>query len=588
MSTETANNERMCRRLGWLTMLGGSLLVACGSAASSSSVQPGEPRREAMEAVERAESALNTDQLIEALRYALEARAAPLGLDQLALSRRVDRVIERIATQRAAYVASLFDSGDPIAAVQFAQQLASIDRDAESWADQVVSVARREFIARAGRADEGGYPGHAAIQLSFASELSSGEGIAAAEKRWSAFCAQHCFAPTLISVKSKVESDTADRIRDVVSDAIDASIAIHAEGALSLAVSMTLERAELVDEQSEEQALAPYPGDSFETEEVYYEEVPSMRFDSQIEYDRVVERVERRDCAPRPGKRGCRRWTESVEKQVPRQVERSVLSPRRVRRVRPRSSYPRDRVVVYPRTRWMRAVTYVGTLAIAERRHPFAVHVEAIDRSHAQVDDRGVSLAADPVQLPEKEALWREADQALTAVVKKALVASLSSQHAVLRRRALESILVAEELEAEESFLAVLAAGGEPDDTMVDFFDRRYHRSPTAIAAMLFANASTHQGKRSAGTDSEGAVSGSHSGSTYDSEAKGRDDSTKSSDAMERSAEPEPEPPPSPEPGFSSDSEPSAQERRELEALEKSSIEAAQEADKKAREGGAP
>ncbi|MEM6558818.1 MAG: hypothetical protein AAF605_03450 [Myxococcota bacterium] len=584
MSTETERSAQMGYRMRRLRMLAVCGVVACGSGVPRSSAQPGEPHLEVQQTVERAESALNAGRLVEALRHALEARATPLGLDDLKLSRRIDRVIEEIGTRRASYAAGLLDSGDPIGAVQFAQQLELIDRDAEPWASQVISNARRDLVARADRADEKGYPGHAAIQLNLASELSSGARDAAAEESWGLFCAQHCFTPTAIEMKSEVANGAPDRIRRVVSEAIDASIAVHAQGALSLAVSVTLERAELVDKHSEEQALASLPGESLQTEEVYYEEVPGMRFESQIEYDRLVERVARRDCAPRPGKRGCRRWTESVEKRVPREVARSVLSPRRVRRVRPRSSYPRDRVVVYPRRRWIRAVTYVGTLAIAKQRHPFAIYVEAIDRSHAQVDERGVSLAADPVELPEREVLWQEADQVLAAVVEKALLASLSSQHAALRRRALESMQAGEELEAEAMFLAILAAGGEPDETMIDFYDRRYHRSPTAIAAMLFSEASTEPAVQAVSTDSESSAPDSSTGSGRGRRPEGpadRGDSpTKSRNAIEPKRELSADPDP--------DSEPSARERRELEALEKSSIEAAQEADEKAREGGGP
>ena len=76
---------------------------------------------------------------------------------------------------------------------------------------------------------------------------------------------------------------------------------------------------------------------------MYYVQVPYIVVEEVTEEEIRIEKVERRDCTPQPGKpRGCVTWLEDVEKKIPVKVKKEVEKIKKVER-RPVKNLPADK-----------------------------------------------------------------------------------------------------------------------------------------------------------------------------------------------------------------------------------------------------
>src|SRR5690606_8101547 len=108
------------------------------------------------------------------------------------------------------------------------------------------------------------------------------------------------------------------------------------EGSRPLGVTIDISSAKVEDETTTEDAAKALPGSGVETVEVYYDERPYTVEEEFTEYEKRIEKQEKRDCAPKPGQpRGCRTWVEDVEVTVPIKRTRKVTKVERIERTRP-------------------------------------------------------------------------------------------------------------------------------------------------------------------------------------------------------------------------------------------------------------
>ncbi len=446
-------------------------------------------REQALEIIIRAERELDEGRFVAAMREALRARAMPLDLDDVSLTRRIDRAIERISDNSDDQVQRSLEEERYLDAVLLAEQLLSVDESRRDWAQSVRRRAVDYYRLLAGRAREADHPGSAALRYAIARDIGGDVAREVVEEAWAEFREPNCFANPELTLKTpgRVDEDVVQRIRTVVDDELRALQSRCGVGGRPLEALLQIDEAQSRNLEEQVQAAAPLPGVSLETEEVYYEEIPYTEVEEVTTYETRVETIEHRDCAPRPGQRGCRTWTEEVERKVPVVERREVQKTRRSERRRPvKKALPDDQVVRYEKTVVTRSVRYRGTLAVSGRAYPFEVYEESVDTAHDAVRERGVNLPEDPLRVRSLEEVQAEADALLALEIRRALQKAVAARAAELDALGAEYARKGDRSAAEEAYLAKLVIGGEVSRAMERFFDRDYGRSvPEVMRALL-------------------------------------------------------------------------------------------------------
>lgn len=450
-------------------------------------------RERAVEIISRAERELDEGRFVEAMRSALEARAMPLDLDEVSLGRRIDRTIARVAANSESQVQRWLESERYLDAVLLAEQLLSVDETRSDWATTVLENAIAYFTRSAEEAMRGGNPGTAALRLSIAWDMGASIERSRIASAWAEFRGPNCFADpeVIVTATRRVDPIAIDHIRSTVTRDLLALQSRCGVGQRPLKVQVSVEAAKAEDTREKIAAAEPLPGVEIETEEVYYEEIPYTEVEEITTYDTRIVLIEHRDCAPRPGQRGCRTWTEEVLEEVPKTEEREVQKVRRERRTRPvQRPLPEDKVVRFTKTSVTRAAIYRGEIAIdgVPAQASFEVQTRSVDTSHDAVNERGVVLAADPLEVKSLDEVLKDADQVLEGQVRTALDALVEARSEELELRGARLAQEGKRLAAEEAYLAKLVVGGDVDPDMARFFDRSYGREvPEVMKSLLVA-----------------------------------------------------------------------------------------------------
>ncbi|MEM6732703.1 MAG: hypothetical protein AAF658_14180, partial [Myxococcota bacterium] len=405
----------------------------------------------------------------------------------------IDRAIASISSNADTQIQRWLEEERFLAAVTLSQQLVAVDPTREEWARGVQTKAIDFFQRGSDEALEAGFPGTAAVRLSIAADLGASVRVKEVESLWAAFRTPNCFAKPKVRVRSsrKLSKKIDSRIRAAVMRPLSALQSRCGTGGQPLNMTVNVERAKVIDDRSVSTAFEPLPGVEIETEEVYFEEEPYVEVEEITTYETRIETVEHRDCAPRPGQRGCRTWTEEVEKRIPKVEKREVRKTRRVRKTRPiRTPPPKEKVVRFQQTTAQRGVLYQGTLSFlgAAEGMPFAVNEESRDIAHGAVNERGVVLPKDALEIDSLDTVYERADKALEREVERAIQSLVAKRSAKLEAAAGERVREGKREAAEEAYLSTLVIGGSVNAPMARFFNRRYGRPvPEVMTALLRA-----------------------------------------------------------------------------------------------------
>lgn len=418
-----------------------------------------------------------------ALRGALRARRMPLDLEDVDLVQKIDSTIASTAKAAEKRVREFIGRKHYIPAVELADSIVQAspgEKAREFWAEDIRKQAVAYYGVE-GKKLRAKRPGSAAIQLALR-KRALGEQVkrGAMASLWDRFASPVCFAAPMVEI-----SDASRQLGEV-----GASLQGRLVGALKgfqercgvgkrpLGLKIQFSEVDVVDTTDTRVAAQALPGVRVKTEEVYYEEVPYTEMVEVKEFETRVEKQEKRDCAPRPGKpRGCRTWVEDVEVKVPVIRKKEVQKIRRIERKRPITNLPDAKVVKYDVTTVTRQITYGGTIEIkgvsfAPSR--FTVSHESVDSSHAEVDSRGVFIKADALQVESLAEVQKRAGTKLFLSIKEVLGRAVTEWTHEMRSGARQNSADGEFAAAEEGYLALVALGATPGQELEEFFNKRY------------------------------------------------------------------------------------------------------------------
>ncbi|MEE8408856.1 MAG: tetratricopeptide repeat protein [Myxococcota bacterium] len=453
-------------------------------------------RREHVRAtLAKADAALSSGELATALRYAKRARRLPLDLEDVDLVQRIDTTIERAATQAEETVAAYEKRGHFLSAVELSHQIVSAVpgvSSRETWGEEVRKKAQEHYVSAADRLQGEKLFGSAAIQMAFARKVGSPIEVADVVAAWNRFAELTCFAEPDIRV-----IDKTGKAKDLIAK-IETTARIElaglrercGEGTRKLGVRIQLNKVVIVDDTKIERAAKALPGVEIKTEEVYFEEEPYTAIEEYTEYEVRIERLEKRDCAPRPGKRrGCRTWVEDIEVEIPIKKTREVQKVRRIRKTRPiKGPLPEDKVLSYAVTTVERSVLYEGTVTLtgdATATHTFSVEEASKDSGNERASAKGLVIEADPLEIKSMSTLTAEAAEALAREIERDVAESVEAWAKRLEEQARKRVLEGQLPQAEELYLKLLALGADRSNELKKFFGNRYGRDVVAVMDIL-------------------------------------------------------------------------------------------------------
>ena len=323
-------------------------------------------------------------------------------------------------------------------------------------------------------------PGSAALQSSIAQTLGAKIDTDALMGNWASFAAPVCFGGINVQVEDKSGKlgDMAQGLQDNVVKKLGSLQKRCGNGERTLSLTLNVNEVNVTDSTTTEKAAKPFPGVRIETEEVYYEEVPYIVVEEVTEEEIRIEKVERRDCAPRPGKpRGCVTWLEDVEKKVPVKVKKEIEKIKKVERRRPVKNLPADKVLSYDLTRVIRAISMSGTISVAgSEQKPVAFRVlkESRDTSNEEVKHSRMTIAADAMEADSLAVVKENAAKEVARATARASARAIRTWMRDVRTQAQQAAADTKMNQAEELYLQLIALGIPADDQLKRFFKTRY------------------------------------------------------------------------------------------------------------------
>lgn len=459
------------------------VLIACAGDRSSAP-----PALSGDDPVLLAERAVDAGDYATAMRYAMQARSQPRSLDDTRASRRIDRTIERITASSDEQIQSWLTAGRYLDALDLAHALEQVDPNQAPSARRVEARSAAHFRSAASQALESGHLGAASLSLSLARR--AGDPTGDFEPTWGRFRDAHCYSePQIVFLdEGRVTEKAREHFRQVFLTELEALRSRCGPGGQPLRVNVSPALIEFIDRELEETAGMPVPGYDLELEAPLVETIPYSVVEEVTRMESVTEEVERRDCAPRPGKSGCEVWTEEVTKEVAVRAFADVQKTKRLEWTRSsvESAAP-EQFVGFPAKRVERRIVYLGRFSLAEGPALGGfdvVRVEA-DRGHAAVRERGVSLPADPLEARTLEVLVPEADRALAEQIRSGIAELVTHALAPSMEEAAERSRSGDLNGAEDRYLRALVLGGPVTVEMDRFFQGRYGQSTVTVTAAL-------------------------------------------------------------------------------------------------------
>lgn len=429
-----------------------------------------------------------------ALSHALRASKMPLDLDEVQLQRRIRDTVSSAEKRAEDRVQDWVNRGHYVPAVELAEMIVDASRGMASrkkWAAELRLEAQGFFTKRAVDTQGASLPGSAALQSSIAQTLGAEVNNDVLMGNWASFASPVCFGSVDIQVDDKTNKlgDMADALKAGITEKLSSLQKRCGNGERTLALTLHLEEFKLTDTSTTEKAAKPFPGVRIETEEVYYEEVPYIVVEEVTEEEIRIEKVERRDCAPRPGKpRGCVTWLEDVERKVSVKVKKEVEKVKKVERRRPVKDLPADKVLAYDVTRVIRALNLSGTISVAgAEQEPvvFRVMKESRDTSNDEVKHARMTIAADAMEADTVDVVKTNSVKEVARASARAAARAIRTWMRDVRKQAQQAAADNRMNAAEELYLQLIALGIPADDELKRFFKARYGQNLEEIFSPL-------------------------------------------------------------------------------------------------------
>jgi len=436
--------------------------------------------------LEKADKLMKDIDYAGALSYALRASKMPLDLDEVQLQRRIRDAVSSAEKRAEDRVQDWVNRGHYVPAVELADMIVDASRGMASrkkWAAELRAEAQRFFEKRAQETQGASLPGSSALQHSIAQTLGAQIDSGLLVDNWATFAAPVCFGGIEIQIDDKTSKlgDMDASFKAGITQKLSSLQKRCGSGDRTLALNLSVDELTLTDSTTTERAAKPFPGVRIETEEVYYEEIPYIVIEEVIEEEIRIDKVERRDCAPRPGKpRGCVTWLEDVERKVPVKVKKEVEKIKKVERRRPVKELPADKVLSYDVTRVIRALSLSGTITVvgAEQKPiPFRVMQESRDTSNDEVKHARMTIAADAMEADTLEVIKEKSSKEVARACARAAARAIRSWMRDVRKEAQQAAADSKMNEAEELYLQLVALGIPADDQLKRFFKGRYGQS---------------------------------------------------------------------------------------------------------------
>ncbi|MBT6179954.1 MAG: hypothetical protein HOI23_22115 [Deltaproteobacteria bacterium] len=418
-----------------------------------------------------------------ALGHALRASKMPLDLDEVQLQRRIRDSVSSAEKRAEDRVQDWVNRGHYVPAVELADMIVDASRGMASrkkWAAELRREAQDFFAKRASDNQVANLPGSSALQSSIAQTLGADTNNDTLMGNWASFAAPVCFGAVTIQVNDKTGKlgSIAESLKEGVTTKLSSLKKRCGNGERPLGLTLHLEEFNITDSTTTEKASKPFPGVRIETEEVYYEEVPYIVVEEVTEEEIRIEKVERRDCAPRPGKpRGCVTWLEDVERKVPVKVKKEVEKIKKVERRRPVKDLPADKVLTYEMTRVIRAMNLSGTITVTgseQKPVAFRVMKESRDTANEQVKHARMTIAADQMEADSIEVVQANSVKEVARASARATARAIRTWMRDVRKQAQQAAADTKMNEAEELYLQLIALGIPADDQVKRFFKTRY------------------------------------------------------------------------------------------------------------------
>lgn len=429
-----------------------------------------------------------------ALSHALRASKMPLDLDEVQLQRRIRDAVSSAEKRAEDRVQDWVNRGHYVPAVELADMIVDASRGMASrkkWAAELRLEAQVFFAKRAADTQGASFPGSAALQSSIAQTLGADVNNDVLMGNWATFASPVCFGSIDIQVDDKTSKlgDMTDALKAGMVEKLSSLQKRCGNGERTLELTLHLEEFTLTDTSTTEKAAKPFPGVRIETEEVYYEEVPYIVVEEVTEEEIRIEKVERRDCAPRPGKpRGCVTWLEDVERKVPVKVKKEVEKIKKVERRRPVKDLPADKVLAYDVTRVIRALNLSGTITVAgaeQKPVAFRVMKESRDTSNDEVKHARMTIAADPMEADTVDVVKENSVTEVARASARAAARAIRTWMRDVRKQAQQAAADSKMNAAEELYLQLIALGIPADDQLKRFFKARYGQSLEEVFSPL-------------------------------------------------------------------------------------------------------
>ena len=445
------------------------------------------------EELEKADKLMKDIDYAGALGHALRASKMPLDLEEVDLKRRIRDAVSSAEKRAEDRVQDWINRGHYVPAVELAGMIVDASRGMASrkkWAAELKEEAKSFFEKRAAQSSGENLPGSSALQQSIAQTLGAQVNSDQLVTDWAAFAAPVCFGATEVHVEdaSGKLGEMGTGINEAVAGKLKALQKRCGHGARTLKINVKMDSAEIVDTTNTETAAKPFPGVRIETEEIYYENVPYIVVEEVTEEETRVEKIERRDCAPRPGKpRGCVTWLEDVEKKVQVKVKKEVEKIKKVERRRPVKDLPADKVLSYQVTQTIRVVKLSGTISVegAEAPVSFRVMKESRDVANAEVKHARMTIAADAMEAESLAAVQGSAASDVARAAARATGRAIRTWMRDVRKQAQQAAADGKMNQSEELYLQLVALGIPPDDGLKRFFKGRYGQDLGSIFGPL-------------------------------------------------------------------------------------------------------
>lgn len=441
------------------------------------------------------ERSLQQDVITVSLNHAIALQNRPVDLNNVDLVERTNRALGELEKKSLQHLQNYRDRHQLLGALLLAEQLVRAQMSSgvahQALSDSQIQ-AQNYYQSAAANLEQSHHAGSAALSWAVAERAGIKVGSEKITQLWDRFTQEICFAEPQIEIVDKTTQGAAllGSLKDSVQKQLDSLRQQCGKGSRPLNVRMELTQVDWLDKDQKTKAPYPLAGFSLPPDEIYWVDEPYTVDEEVVEYETHLEKQERRDCAPRPGKdRGCVTWFEDVEVKVPLKKTRTVTKTRKVEKKRISTKVvPADQVVYYEKQSVERKIICIGAVQLAGTKlegQPFFVRVQSEDTAHASINTPNLDVPEDPMTAESMEILVRKAAEGISKEVEKSLHKLVEQWAELYALTASEKSRQGAIADSEQLYLQILALGIHNNPAANYFFEQHYGTSAATLFGIL-------------------------------------------------------------------------------------------------------